>query len=68
MNNKIDDMIPAILTAVSAVYLGLNKRGKKLKHVAKDSINCLLEGENKPSFKPKKNHRARARRKEETTV
>lgn len=68
MNNKLDDMIPAILTAVSAVYLGLNKRGKKLKHVAKDSINCLLEGENKESFKSRKNPRARSRRKEETSV
>lgn len=68
MNNKLDDMIPAILTAVSAVYLGLNKRGKKLKHVAKDSINCLLEDGNKESFKSRKTSRARSRRKEETSV
>jgi len=68
MSNKYDDIIPAILTAASAVYLGINRQGKKLKNVAKDSIHCLLEDGNKKADQPRKKSRGKFRRKEETTV
>lgn len=68
MSNKYDDIIPAILTAASAVYLGINRQGKKLKNVAKDSIHCLLEDGNKKPNRFRKKSRGKFRRKEETTV
>lgn len=68
MSNKYDDIIPAILTAASALYLGLNRQGKRLKNVAKDSVHCLLDDGHRRNNKFKKKSRGRSRRKEETPV
>jgi hypothetical protein len=67
--NTLDDIIPAILTVVSAIVMGFSKRGSKLKNVAKDSVHCLLDNEQnkKPKHINKRRDR-RNRRKEIPTV
>jgi hypothetical protein len=67
--NTLDDIIPAILTVVSAIVMGFSKRGSKLKNVAKDSVHCLLDNEQnqKPKHRNKRRDR-RNRRKEIPTV
>jgi hypothetical protein len=74
MNNdqrsKLDDIIPAVLTAISALYMGLSSRGGKLKNVAKDSVHCLLDNASSHNPTHRNNRRARrpSRRKKTPTV
>jgi len=71
--NKLDDIIPAILTAVSALYMGFSQRGSQLRGVAKDSVDCMLNNGKPKHVKPKhvKNRKkpsARSRRKETSAI
>lgn len=74
MNNdehNFEDLVPAILTAGIAVWLGLNKKGKLLDDIAVQSVSRAVQGK-KPQrhIKHKRfsKHRGKSRRKEETSI